>query len=198
MKNGNILLLLALIVCTACKSNAQTDNTIKFTYKIDAPIANIIAKKKITSNTATAAIATIKNDTIEKFPIMTMEGMPCYTLAFLKGDTIKMVIMPMFIPGHGVIEINFFKDTAIATCAYAPKDGEPRFKNLKEDKQFQKSIVVQAKLCRITLAEKPTCNGKIQGFIEYESKDYFIRDGNGLIRKAYKFKAFFNSECKSN
>jgi hypothetical protein len=190
------LLICVLIIFTSIKTNAQSDTNSKFSFTMYPLMDKIITKEKIAKNTAKVDIATKKNDNIEKFPMMTMEGMPCYTLSYLRGDTISLLIMPMFTPGKGVVTIQFFKDTAVAINAEAPKDGEPRYKNTETDKSFEKSIVVNPKLCRITLAQKPAANGAIVGFIEYESKDYFVKNGKSLDKKSFKMKGFFNSIYK--
>ena len=188
IKNLLPVFLISLLLLS-CSSKAQNKLETKFSYTIDSTIKTKIEKMKFAfGDGAVLDTKLMVNDKESTIPLLGAKGTPCYAMMQQKKDTIMILLMPMWSPGYGAIDIYLYNDTAVAYNVTAPRDGEKRFKHALTDTVYESYANAKAIKCNIILAAKPQWGKPIQGYIEFEGEDFYQRDEG---KQSYQAKGYF-------
>jgi hypothetical protein len=186
---GHLLLITFLFI--SCSSKAQNEPGKQFSYKIDSTIKGKIEKMKFAfRDGAVLDTRLMVNDKESTNPLLGAKGTPCYAMMQKKNDTITILLMPMWSPGYGGIDIYLYNDTAVTYNVTAPRDGEKRFKQALADTVYESYSNTKAAKCNIILAEKPQWGKPIFGYIEFEGENFYTKDDG---KQSYNAKGYFKT-----
>ncbi len=187
-RNLPIFLLLPLLL-SSLTSHAQHEK--KISYKIDPVIKKELAKKNIKGSMASLDTHFFIDGKETDIPFLTGPGIPRYTLSTRQKDSIMVSLIPMLTPGNGMLNMRFYGDTVKAWILNSPKDEEKRFKHKLSDKAYQHGVEVAPASCTIIIAEKPLAGKPIEGYIDFESEDYFMKEDGKDQKCSYRIKGYF-------
>jgi len=186
-------LLLMTFLFISCSSKAQNKPETKFSYTIDSTIKAKIEKIKFPfGEGAELDTKFMINDKELDVPLLSGKGTPCYAMMQKKNDTITILLIPMWAPGYGSIDIYLYNDTAVAYNVTAPRDGEKRFKQALADTVYESYSNAKAAKCNIILAEKPQWGKPIYGYIEFEGENFYTKDDR---KQSYSAKGYFKTRA---
>jgi hypothetical protein len=184
-------LLLMTFLFISSSSKAQNETGKQFSYKIDSTISYKIEKMKFAfEDGAVLDTELMINDKESNMPLLSGKSTPCYAMMLKEKDTIRVLLLPMWSPGHGAVIINLYNDTAVAFHDTSPRDGEKRFKRSLSDTTYESYAHAQAIKCNIILAGKPQWGKPIQGYIEFEGESFYTKDDG---KQSYNAKGYFKT-----
>lgn len=112
------------------------------------------------------------------------------SVAHSRPDGVIVIALLSGFTGDG-IQIEIHPDSVHIIHVLATKDASKEFRYYTTDKEYTEGLGVPAKSYTLKLAAIPQPGEPIEGYVEYESREFFHRTSNGDVSRQYKLKGYF-------
>lgn len=189
MRPMAFFIMLGVLTCFQVCS--QDTSIRRGSYLIDPAINKEIKKKKISDGMASLDIIWLENEKAATFPLSSKDT-PCYAIYSAEKDTIRIDIYTIL--GMSGIRISVYKDSCWIFHFVSSKNRESRnFKQNLNEKIYRFSPDAQAKHYKLVLVKELKPTGLIEGYVEFESVDFYQRTENSDKKRRYDAKGVFRA-----
>lgn len=176
-----------------CLGACAQDSTSKHgSYTIDPVVNKVIKKKDVSEGQALLDVEWVENGKPATFPLSST-GMPCYAFYGIEKDTTRIDIYSML--GIIGIRICVYNDSVWVFHFVSSRNRESRtFKQHPDDKEYQFSPDANAKKYKLVISEELKAGEPINGYVEFESVDFYQKTEAGDKKRNYNAKGYFRAK----